>query len=296
MRCPKCGFISFDHLDNCLKCNKEIKDFSDDLHGSVFKVPVPTFLKFEQQSSQEQPEAEGLEEMDISDGFDEEIRDPDLDILINEESNDEISFESDPGDLAIALDLDEEEVADEVEQEVTPVGEDELAFDLNDLPDFESELSIDDESQEEVDLGALEEGSDDEGGATLQIDLPEELGDISDLNQPATDAVSDGPTLTLDDGDLDLDLNLEESMDEGPIASLETEDDESLDLNLDDDLDLSDVFTDDDPAEQSLVSEKETTGQPEPKQPQPKQFNESVDLNEEINFDLDLGDLKFDDK
>ena len=34
MRCPKCGYISFDHLEQCLKCKKNIKAVSDNMHGT----------------------------------------------------------------------------------------------------------------------------------------------------------------------------------------------------------------------------------------------------------------------
>ena len=44
MRCPKCGYISFDHLEECRKCNKNIKAVSDSLYGSIYNVQPPTFL------------------------------------------------------------------------------------------------------------------------------------------------------------------------------------------------------------------------------------------------------------
>ena len=47
MRCPKCGFISFDHLEKCLKCKKELKDVTGLVHGTVFKVQAPSFLKIQ---------------------------------------------------------------------------------------------------------------------------------------------------------------------------------------------------------------------------------------------------------
>ena len=45
MRCPKCGFISFDNLENCLKCNKDISDATRAFQGSTLKVATPSFLK-----------------------------------------------------------------------------------------------------------------------------------------------------------------------------------------------------------------------------------------------------------
>jgi hypothetical protein len=45
MRCPKCGYISFDNLDSCLKCSKNISDATRAFQGSTLKVNTPSFLK-----------------------------------------------------------------------------------------------------------------------------------------------------------------------------------------------------------------------------------------------------------
>jgi len=47
MRCPKCGFISFDQLGTCKKCNKNISELTGEFEGTVFAAPVPPFLHFE---------------------------------------------------------------------------------------------------------------------------------------------------------------------------------------------------------------------------------------------------------
>ena len=36
MKCPKCGFVSFDHLDNCKKCGKELSDMKVNLNVPFF--------------------------------------------------------------------------------------------------------------------------------------------------------------------------------------------------------------------------------------------------------------------
>lgn len=48
MRCPKCGFISFDSLDSCRKCNKPLASVSVALHGSAYDCQSPVFLRFMQ--------------------------------------------------------------------------------------------------------------------------------------------------------------------------------------------------------------------------------------------------------
>ncbi|MDX9835117.1 MAG: hypothetical protein RBT36_07850 [Desulfobulbus sp.] len=45
MRCPKCGYISFDHLENCKKCNKIFRDVASDLHGTAYDSAAPLFLQ-----------------------------------------------------------------------------------------------------------------------------------------------------------------------------------------------------------------------------------------------------------
>lgn len=44
MRCPKCGFISFDHLTSCAKCGKDIAEVASELQGTSIKVETPMFL------------------------------------------------------------------------------------------------------------------------------------------------------------------------------------------------------------------------------------------------------------
>ena len=44
MRCPKCGFISFDHLTSCTKCGKDVTEVASELQGTSIKVEAPMFL------------------------------------------------------------------------------------------------------------------------------------------------------------------------------------------------------------------------------------------------------------
>ncbi|PIE56130.1 MAG: hypothetical protein CSA34_05310 [Desulfobulbus propionicus] len=46
MRCPKCGFISFDHLERCKKCKKKVGSSAKALNGTIYDTPSPFFLKF----------------------------------------------------------------------------------------------------------------------------------------------------------------------------------------------------------------------------------------------------------
>ena len=44
MRCPKCSYISFDHLLSCAKCGRDLSSIVDQLHGSSVQGEVPQFL------------------------------------------------------------------------------------------------------------------------------------------------------------------------------------------------------------------------------------------------------------
>lgn len=44
MRCPKCGYISFDQQDNCVKCSNDLSALAAELHGTCLNVEAPFFL------------------------------------------------------------------------------------------------------------------------------------------------------------------------------------------------------------------------------------------------------------
>lgn len=44
MRCPKCGYISYDRLERCSKCKSDLTAVSQKLHGTTLNVEAPAFL------------------------------------------------------------------------------------------------------------------------------------------------------------------------------------------------------------------------------------------------------------
>jgi hypothetical protein len=46
MRCPKCGFVSYDLAETCAKCGKNINAASKELQGTVASIAPPSFLHF----------------------------------------------------------------------------------------------------------------------------------------------------------------------------------------------------------------------------------------------------------
>ena len=44
MKCPKCGNVSFDHLDNCMKCSRDLLADRNELNLLDFRPEVPFLL------------------------------------------------------------------------------------------------------------------------------------------------------------------------------------------------------------------------------------------------------------
>jgi hypothetical protein len=164
MRCPKCGFISFDHLQACLKCGKDIHEASENLNGAVYNFAPPAFLEFEEREEVEVDVESGEEDfvdVDISGlddfGDDETIG---IDALGAVDEEEEEPLEDDLPDLDGDL-LDEEDdvdivlemEADEAEEEQQEQEED-FDFLLDEDLDLEDPL---DEPQADLVAGSEEE-------------------------------------------------------------------------------------------------------------------------------------------
>jgi len=218
MRCPKCGYISFDHMESCLKCKKDISG-STSVAGTTYHAAAPSFLRVPDKNSPPEPDPVDEDSGTISMGEDYaeddyDFSDPDLDILVDEdESEDGTAFGAQDSDNDFLL-----------EPESDGESEEGFDFDLDDGDDFDF--------------------SEDEPAAPATLAVPDELADISDLAPPGETgrpvaSVSSGMDLSLDDEmsldeDLDLDgLDLDLGLHSGSSAV-----DDDLSLSLDD-IDLS---------------------------------------------------------
>ncbi len=178
MRCPKCGYISFDHLESCKKCNKNISETSVDLDGTVFAVAAPVFLDLEYKESAGLPdEKEDIAILEESSGDGEEVVD--------------LSFEEDEVDGEIVMDLGDDGDFDDVGL-VEEVDAPTLELDALEEVAPEDEITLDFGAEEEL----TESGEDADDG--LQLDFGEI--DISDLAPPEEDGEElVAETLTLDE-------------------------------------------------------------------------------------------------
>lgn len=217
MRCPKCGFISFDNVEACLKCRKPIPDNAKNVQGSVYNVAPPAFLKFGEE--EEEVSADGPDVGDFETDEEFEITDPELNILLEEDDEgegDTLSMEDD-------------------EAEITFDDEADLAGEFGEIEAFSEESSEEDDIA--LDLGMMEDSA--------SLDIPDELADISDLSPPLKAAFEDEPEAeakpaskdSLDD-ELDFGALDEELADLEPEAAAAPPEKKKLSLEMDEDLDF----------------------------------------------------------
>lgn len=270
MRCPKCGYISFDHLEKCLKCSKEFKDTSGIMQGTVYNVQAPSFLKIQNEPDKKNF-GEDIEIDNDSLGEDFDLEDPDLEILLDEEEEVE-----NPPSTGSSLRLEKDAgVLDTVSQ-----GDFELSLDAG-KDEEEEQMSIDlgqfqnDLDDGETGLGDIFTGS--RSGEKVSLELPDELADISDLEPPQRQ-VSPPP--------------LQKSADRGKSA-------ESFDFSLDLDLDGLDEDRPAPPPPVKTAKKEESLSfdaidlstAVRPGSASRKGGTDAMNMDEELNFDLDLGGL-----
>lgn len=263
MRCPKCGYISFDHLEICLKCNKDVSKAASQVLGTTYNVAPPSFLRFQ---PNEEISTEGDTEIQFENGQEDfDVVDPDLNILVD--------ADDDAGDAGVSFDDDFGEIDELSEDEDFEImggdgDDDDVGIDLGQFEDaFEGEDSAEDDApfnipDELADISDLSAPSEEEDAAAFSFDEPEESPVVG------TAAGNDG----LDDFNLDLD-------DLGSDFSLSSTDEEE---SQDDDMGLGSLSLDDIGI---LDSEKK---------PAKKEFD-SMDMDGDLDFDLDLDGLSLTD-
>lgn len=255
MRCPKCGYISFDHIEICLKCKKDIKVVSDNLHGTVFNVSAPSFL----QVNKREAEPEVDEAFSGKFAGDEDFVDEDLEVLVE----DEVVIDDQGNEVIGAGDSKFAESDDSENREIV--------MDLSQFEDAE-------ELEEPAAATTKSEYKTEE--QTFSLELPAELADISDLAPPTREATVDKKAevrvpvkkqaVSPETDDLDFDLGLGD-LGIDPAAALESEEEMVLSL---DDIDFS----------EAPAAAKKSSAKPAAKQ-------SGTDMDEDLNFDLDLGGL-----
>lgn len=252
MRCPKCGFISFDDQSTCGKCSHSLAETAGQLHGTSIHVDSPAFLNplFER--------AAGNAEINADAGGEAAEEEVALDLS----AEGEIEAESEAEESGVSFEgLD---VSDLVpEQEESPSG---LAMEAEEssaeFSQEDSVLELESEEEYELDLGG-ESSADEEESPSEEV---EGVVDLSVLMGGEEEAGAEEPEAAEallagaeSDDDDDEDDALELNLDDGAEPAMEdlSLDDLSLDEYEEDDDDEDSRGEPDDEMELSLETEDE---------------------------------------
>ena len=311
MKCPKCGYVSFDYNLSCPKCNKDISSEQAKLHIPAFR-PDPPFLlgalTGEANESQigSAPAASQIpfeKEVDIS-------LDDSSSLDLGEVSLDDSSELSlDSGEISLddtsSIFLDTGEVQAGVAKGLQKLKAETGKFDIGDFKFEPEEALLDFDLGEEGEEGfSAQEPADSEMDITLDLEEEETEG-----FEPASDLLSKKDTEATDPELEPLDLEAEETQGKEEIElsldDLKTDDTGELELgsdaNASDDLDklleMDEIELDEIPltgASQKSKREARVVSATAPKKkagatPADDEF--SLDL-EDLDLDLELEDAK----
>lgn len=230
MRCPKCGYSSFDHLDTCAKCDKELTDVRQDLNLQDFRPEVPFLLGSLVGDYQG---AAGGGEQGLS---------------LTQETELALSGLDSSGPITMEQTMDIQGM--------------EQTLDSGAVSDLElDEIALDEGT--DLDTAEVQVGDDDElMGLELDMDDLEETlagGDVSELELTPDDEAADAApedTLAMD---LDADAEVDVTSDEA-VIELDFEDDDLTPLSDD----LEDHFEEETAAEASETQETDVSVEPSP--------------------------------
>jgi len=207
MRCPKCSFISFDMVDSCTRCGKDISKAAEELKGTIAEVEAPSFLKIDLESY----EPKAFEETEDTAGEEAVM---DLEIEEGEELVD-FALEEEDETAAEAVDFEVEEEAAEQGETEFEIGVEEPEEEVQEEPIGISDLSPADEPVAELydeDFSFATEAAVDEHAPPADFetkeleDLEVEGIDLQSSSAPASGKVmpSVKTGTALDDFDIDL--------------------------------------------------------------------------------------------
>ena len=234
MRCPKCGYISFDYNQVCPKCNKDISEEQEKMNLPAFKPAPPVMLG----------------------SLTGETGGPDIGLRMGAASDAEAVAEGETAGLEDSADTVIEEAADEeIDMDISfePEGEgeievgegesEEISLDFDELPGEELEIgeeapveSAPEDGEMELDLGELSFDESTPGVDAEAADMePEDISlDLDGLPGEELEIGEEAPVESApEDGEMELDLG-ELSLDESaPEVDAEAADMEPEDISMD---------------------------------------------------------------
>lgn len=127
MRCPKCGYTSFDHLEVCKKCNRAISDLVSGIDGTVYNAQAPMFLNLTEKM---EPQSSAASEINVEERG--EVGDSEGDDILRQGIDTEFFLEDD--NTTAAITTEEEPVMDLDDLEEVSFGE-EFTLDFDEAED-----------------------------------------------------------------------------------------------------------------------------------------------------------------
>lgn len=223
MLCPKCGFISFDHLSACGKCRNDLSVVAMNLHGTAVDVECRLFLgstlKEGSSPHDEQPEEAAEAAVAVDFPFEEE----------------ESSLAADEMDVRDQDDAEQKEAIGEVSVEEEPPA---LEFELDEIVLVDSS-DVDSSAADEK--AVAESGQSEETEVTLLDFGDEGAGGEEAAAMTAAEAEVDGEVLEIDASSLTLD-SFEEEVAQPISSEIKVEEESPGQLTVDlDAIDLSDL-------------------------------------------------------
>ena len=219
MKCPKCGYISFDYNQVCPKCNRDISYEQEKLNFPAFRPNPPTLL-----GALTGEVIESHVDMQIDQSYPADVS---TDIVTEEDVNYEDSGVIDMGEVTFddsgvldkgGVTFDDSQM--DVDLELGETSEFEAPDSLDSLPHEESVADLDldslsDSSELMIDLGGSEAGE--EGGVSLSMDdLIEEEPEPEGMAPPESLEPEEEGDVSFDMGDLSMEGS--DSMDESEDA------------------------------------------------------------------------------
>ena len=140
MKCPKCGFISFDFNDRCPKCNRDLTDVRNTLILFPFKPNPINWLEIEELEPEQEPQiAEEKEEIELEQVSLDSLVEEKEEELSQEEALSEEEIEIEPVDLK-SLEQEIEKARKESKEKEKEEKKEEIELEPIDLENLEIEL------------------------------------------------------------------------------------------------------------------------------------------------------------
>ncbi|VAX20211.1 hypothetical protein MNBD_NITROSPINAE04-1749 [hydrothermal vent metagenome] len=219
MKCPQCNYVSFDYLDSCRKCSKDLTAHKSQV-GIDFLEPIPIGVLAFLESGAREPVAIGTGSANFdSDDFKVAGDSTESAVSVEETATaveDDLEVVVLPDDAAIDETAEIPDIPVEFEEKAEVDVVEEETFSLE-IPDIEEESAAD---VEEVAAEALSEES-----IELNIEGVEEDIGVAEVAESAEEATVEGLTFNLDE-------SLDEVAEEKAEVATDTVDEISLDTTI----------------------------------------------------------------